>query len=365
MGSLVRKVAVAAVAVVVASQAGAVPAGAVAPACGDTITQSMTLTADLGPCPNFGLRIGADGITLDLGGRRILGTGAKGDGAGVYLLGRRGVTVRNGTVSGFDAGVAIEGGGANTVRGLTLESNIGGSGTLFGDGVAILSSVDNVVAANTVRNSGPFSGIGIFSLVDADHNRPTQGVSSGNQILDNVVVGNIAPREGVAQAGTDNDGIRVEPNSMSNTISRNYVAGNGLDGIALFRGAANNTVTQNIVEGNGFYRVTARRGSGIILFNLANNNLVEGNTVRGNADNGIVVQGPLGSTAGSTGNTIRFNTATGNSARPPLNPVFGGPFGGQTYDLQDRNPSCGTNTWFANRFGTAFADCTKAAGTQL
>jgi hypothetical protein len=42
--------------------------------CGDTITHSVTLTADLGPCPGDGLIVGADGITIDLGGHTLTGS---------------------------------------------------------------------------------------------------------------------------------------------------------------------------------------------------------------------------------------------------------------------------------------------------
>lgn len=59
--------------------------------------------------------IGADGVTLDPNGHRVFGTEALGDGAGILVQGRTGVTVTNGTVSLFDAGVAILGGSGNRV----------------------------------------------------------------------------------------------------------------------------------------------------------------------------------------------------------------------------------------------------------
>src|SRR3954464_12548992 len=99
--------------------AGLVPfAGAAAAAtlaCGQTITTSVTLTANVGPCPNNGIIIGADNITLNLNGFSITGTPNAGDGAGVYATGRTGVLARGGTVSNFDGGVVIDGGGRNTI----------------------------------------------------------------------------------------------------------------------------------------------------------------------------------------------------------------------------------------------------------
>lgn len=41
--------------------------------CGQEITESVTLTDDLGPCVEDGLVITADGITVDLNGHTIIG----------------------------------------------------------------------------------------------------------------------------------------------------------------------------------------------------------------------------------------------------------------------------------------------------
>ena len=45
--------------------------------CGDVITQDTTLDSDLIDCPGDGLVIGADGVTLDLGGHTVDGTGTR------------------------------------------------------------------------------------------------------------------------------------------------------------------------------------------------------------------------------------------------------------------------------------------------
>jgi hypothetical protein len=77
---------------------------AASPQCGDTITQDTTLTSDLGPCPENGLVIGADNITLDLGSHTV--TGQSG-GVGVIVKDRRGVTVRNGTIKSLGTDVLL------------------------------------------------------------------------------------------------------------------------------------------------------------------------------------------------------------------------------------------------------------------
>ena len=50
--------------------------------CGSVITTSTTLTTDLTCGPGDALTIGADNVTLDLGGHTVTGPGAYGAGAG-------------------------------------------------------------------------------------------------------------------------------------------------------------------------------------------------------------------------------------------------------------------------------------------
>ncbi|HEV2068166.1 MAG TPA: SMP-30/gluconolactonase/LRE family protein, partial [Acidimicrobiales bacterium] len=122
--------------------------------CGQTITANTVLSENIGPCAGNGVLIGADGITFDLGGKRIFGFPHAGDGheAGIRVQDRSGVTVKNGTVTDFDAGVVVEGGGSNAVTGMTIRDNIGPDfhGSELGDGVAIIESPGNVVANNVL-----------------------------------------------------------------------------------------------------------------------------------------------------------------------------------------------------------------------
>ncbi len=81
-------------------------------ACGQVITKDFLLGEELS-CRGDALVVGADGITIDLGGHTITGPG-KGqrnwpnpnlDSVGVKLQGRAKVTVRNGVISSFSTGV--------------------------------------------------------------------------------------------------------------------------------------------------------------------------------------------------------------------------------------------------------------------
>jgi large repetitive protein len=326
------------------STATAAPVG-----CGSVITQSTTLTTDIGPCNQGGLVIGADNVTLDLGGHTVFGKPRPGDGVGISIPGHSGVTVRNGTVRLFDAGVGVQSGGGNTVTGVTARDNVGSAkfNSKFGvgDGIEINLSSNNTVSNNTVVQNGPFSGIGVLG----DAANPATP-SSGNVITGNRVVNNDVAHDGV----NEDDGIRVEgPNATNNTVQGNTVRGNGLDGIALFADQltgfpnSGNTVAGNIVEGNGFHDKGHRKGDGIVLFGVPANPNVHGadasnvrdNTVHSNAANGIRVA--------SKSNTITSNDATGNAAFP----------GVVAFDLNDQNPDCDANSWTGNVFNTRSRAC--------
>ena len=68
-------------------------------ACGDVITHDTTLDSDLVGCSGTALTIGADYVTLDLGGHRV-GDCCYPDTTGIDDLGRRGVVIENGQVLG-------------------------------------------------------------------------------------------------------------------------------------------------------------------------------------------------------------------------------------------------------------------------
>lgn len=327
---------------------GAVAAGPAAAshvACGDVVTSDVVLDANVGPCPDGGIVIGADHVTLDLNGHRVFGTEAPGDGAGILVQGRTGVTVTNGTVSLFDAGVAILGGSGNRVTGIGAISNVGSGDTDFGDGIAIGSSSGNTVSGNRVVANGPFSGIGVFGAA-----------STGNVIEGNAIVGNDAvdvtdAHHGDPSGTQQTDGIRLEPLTSGNTVTENVVRGSGLDGIAVFFRSTDNVVRGNDVRGNGFHDKTHRKGSGIILFNRADRNRIEANTVIGNAANGIVLRGPLGAIAGAQDNQVIGNTTRGNGVLVDPEAVF--------YDLRDDNfaPPCDRNVWQGNTYRTFNQPC--------
>ena len=86
--------------------------------CGDTITTDTTLDSDLVNCPNTGIVIGANNITLDLNGHTIDGDGTpvdpcpEGEACDVGVLNRAGydrLTIVGGTIRQFGVGIVVEG----------------------------------------------------------------------------------------------------------------------------------------------------------------------------------------------------------------------------------------------------------------
>src|SRR3954468_24020836 len=143
------------------------------PSCGDTITTDTTLHHNLVNCPNNGIIIGADNITLDLNYHRIEGDGRATAGCdpqqefcdeGIVDDGHDGVAVVNGSVRQFDIGADVNGARDARLLGITASMNDFIGIRLFG---SIRSLVENSSGSDT-GNRG--TGIGMF-LVGSHHVR--------------------------------------------------------------------------------------------------------------------------------------------------------------------------------------------------
>jgi parallel beta-helix repeat protein len=295
--------------------------------CGATVTASVRLTADVGPCAAGGLRVQGQNITVDLNGHRVFGTSAAADGVGILVLAGSDVTIVHGTVSNFDAGVVVSGGSGNRIERINAIANVGESGvTSFGDGIVITASSSNVVTGNEVRSNGPFSGISVI------------GQSSANKISRNTVQNNDIP------AGDEqNDvGIRLEAGSSLTTLKENVVSFSGLDGIVIFQNALRNVLEGNTVKANGFHNKPHRKGDGIRIFGIAgpDENTLRRNVASDNAAHGIVLSD------GATANILRRNKASRNGIAEP-----------GAVDAADLNPGCDANTWVRNVFGSRNQGC--------
>lgn len=302
----------------------------VAVACGDTITSDTTLANDLTDCPNNGVVIGANDVTLDLNGHTIDGDGqpfepcSEGDfcDVGVANDGHRGVRVINGSVTEFDVGVFIFAADRNRVVRISssanalfgfvfLESarsairNSSGNDNIppEGDGLGLFGSHRTRVVGNTFKRNGLgihvsdstnnlFRGNlisrtedGPGMLVEADRNEMRGNVCRRNGICilvargsGNVVAGN--------RVRGDDDGIAVE-NGRGNLLIRNRIVETRRSGIYLGLthppiGGSGNVVRNNVVIGSG--------GEGFKVTKHDHHSILRQNVARGAGDDGFRVQ---------------------------------------------------------------------------
>lgn len=320
--------------------------------CGESISFSVTLANDIGPCVGSdGLDVTASNITINLNGHTIQGNSAhnntNNEYVGINLTNVSGVTVTGpGVVEGFDAGVSITGGRGNTVENLTAQNNIAhvlltGSGfttlgvqptfgqpyptgTLygsancnFGDGITTFNTHDDTITGNTATGNGPFSGISLVG--NSRYMNVTKNHVFSNTVfnVESNAQGSLVPTSlqgapgpcGPFSAATngpgrrDQDiGLRIEgPGAQHNTVSLNKSDGNLLEGISIhgnvcpgvmpnmtFPPNDHNTVSFNTVFGNGF-------------------------DPYGNHDGiGILSQGPTGTVCVASDNTITNNNVFSN-----------------------------------------------------
>jgi large repetitive protein len=273
--------------------------------CGATITVDTTLDSDLVDCPNNGIVIGADDITLDLNGHMIEGDGEPFEpcpedeicDVGLVNDGHDGITVRNGSVREFAVGVLVLRARHNRVLDVSSTTNV-----FFGFVVAD-SARSLVRDSSGSRNLAPDGdGMGVFGshdirIVDNSFGHNPLGLHVADS-ADNVIRGNLFSRNsgtGILMEGDRNQVrrnrcVRNEAcigvaNGNRNVIARNRSRGD-LGGIGLDKGRGN-VVARNVVRGARF--------QGIYL-GIQNppigggDNVVRRNRVRGSDHDGFRVR---------------------------------------------------------------------------
>jgi hypothetical protein len=261
------------------------PASAIILRCGQTITRSTTLTKGLGPCPGSGVVIGANNITLDLGGHTIRsqsfpssGPPPPSPGAGVLIGDHHGVTVRDGTITGYVTWAPF--------RGIFVTRDgieVGGPAPPGGPGKPKVAGHNRVLAITT---SNVVQVIGDDNLIASERSGPTEAF------------------------------VRVEGQRNRITLSgRVRDCASGLLGPGL---SLEVDGSHNVVDHNRACRIAVA----FFLGSGGNANTVEDNTVVG---------GPIESSGGEIGPGGRYVTISGeriigNHVRD--RPIFGGEISG-------------------------------------
>ncbi len=316
--------------------------------CGQEITANLTLDGDIKCTEGPALIITADNVVVDLGGFTVSGPQAAGaDAPGILLKNVKGVTVRKGTIKGFESGVAIMGGSNNVIENVTCEDNVGTTEGNFGDGITLNGSNNNTIRGNTIRRNGPFSGIALV------------GACSKNEIRDNVITdNNMLP--GDPSHGRQAMGIRLEgPAANNNKIIGNTITGSGAEGICVLPTCADpqagcagtpgnegNEISGNMSHSNG----TSGQGSGIRLFAVpqpvaASKTKITENVTNDNRTFGIAIDAVGNANPGPPKNKVTGNSGRGN---------------GQFDGFDGNTPACGSNKWDGNKFAKVNQPCVGA-----
>jgi parallel beta-helix repeat protein len=264
------------------------------PACGAEVTTSITLTADL-TCTDPGtpaLVVGADRITVDLGGHTVTSAGP-----GVVNPGFEDVVVRNGVLAVEGPGVWYHGGahrgtvadlsgaavgGAivlvedsrrTTVVGSSIGGAISGSGIVLrraddalvlandvvanaSDGIQVVDSWRVTVEANTARSNfgsgiAVHGGRGVVVRSNTVFNNDSYGIEvrGGTRHL---VVANTVFHNGAA-------GVFIGPDAARTLVDANVVS-DTLYGDGIHIASAGTVVRRNVAETNAGWGILAVAG---------------------------------------------------------------------------------------------------------
>ena len=341
--------------------------------CGETITADTTLEQDLVNCPNHGIVIGADGITLDLNGHLVDGDGTPAANCdnqkepcdfGLFNDGHDGVTVRDGSVREFAAGVLFgtTSGRARNNRVLGVSAN-----TNQFTGIGIFSQVRGLVRNSSGDGSLGRDGMGL-SLGDSHHvrivnNSFRHNAHVGMETFDSdryLIKGNLFSRndeEAILMGGRDNqvrgnrlvrNGSGMSLGGRGNVVAHNRIMG-GHDGIRVEKGRGTLVAANLIVDTRrwgitlGIYRPFIGGADNLVRGNIVRRSRVDGiavvkkerhsalvrNVVTGSGDDGFDINSR---TTTLTGNRARRNDGLGIEA------VFGVIDGGGNLASGNGNP---------------------------
>jgi len=135
---------------------------ATSPSCGQVVTTNVVLTANLVCEETDGIIVGAENVVIDLNGHTITGPDVTPDGAtvptakdsskvGVMVPNHNGVTIRDGTIEGFQAGILCTGCQGLTITGVTLKDNQIGQ---FSTGATTISTRLSTIVGNAIGIAG-------------------------------------------------------------------------------------------------------------------------------------------------------------------------------------------------------------------
>jgi parallel beta-helix repeat protein len=207
--------------------------------CGTTVLTDLTLDHDM-VCAGNGLTVGADGVTVNLNGHTIAGSGA---GVGIRIAGRRDVVVHGGTVENFETGIMV----ANSFRVQVKENSL----TATREGIFLNGSSDCTVKENRAW----------LNLIRGIMIRPSStAISTRNDVIENTLTDNPVgillfgqPGNRIAEntiSGSSTAGILLTGGGASDNVFRENAISASAAAVQLGSGWVDNTFIENAFTGN-------------------------------------------------------------------------------------------------------------------
>ena len=218
----------------------AAPAARAQIECGGTIGkgQTVTLTADVGPCDGVESAIIVDSGILDLGGHTLSCSDTNGNGKFSYGIDVRGkkAQIRNGTVTGCIDNVYVDG-SKHVVEGVTSTAAL-----RYGFYVAS-TSAKNRLAGNTANQNADDG-------IQARGSKHTiEGNSASGNGADGIDVTESSKIKVTSNTSSGNVDDGFEVSGTKNKLTGNTSTANGDDGFSI--GDRKNKVIGNTSTGNG------------------------------------------------------------------------------------------------------------------
>jgi parallel beta-helix repeat protein len=226
---------------------GLLPSSGVA-SCGEIVNEDVTLTSDLECGPGDGLVVGANDVTINLNGYSITSSDEAGsedpsmnyDGSsGILVPNAQNVAISGlGEVSGFDRGITFMGSSGGQVADIQLANN--------DIGVLMSGSEGTEVSRNTITNNG-------IALISDSSNK---GVIAFNQVVANLEQGILVlgSDDNVVAAnnmfGNGENGIYLDIMSNGNTVDFNTVFGHEVADLNNDGGRSTNVNQNSFGENN-------------------------------------------------------------------------------------------------------------------
>jgi parallel beta-helix repeat protein len=205
--------------------------------CGAYVTHDVTLQHDIHGCVDGGIIVAKSGVTVDLNGHTINGLG---EGDGIAASGVSGVTIKNGSLVNFEAGLRLT--GVQNSRVLDTRFSMNSDASAWVEG-----STGNKFLRNTMTDNGD----GGFRLVASNHNRIAGNrvarASDSGVMMEELSSYNRLVRNEVVLAG---EGIKVE-GGTGNRVFRNTTSWNGGAGIEVAEDSLHTRINENQAHHNG------------------------------------------------------------------------------------------------------------------